>query len=870
MGYLITDVDVIRKDKSSYLRTYLTDLEKTLGPLCIRWHDYHISEPLSPEDAEDVLWVLQSRGIHSEVRSYSRKKQVVHARGDLDVPSDLEEIFRRQTPSDMIRLSFSSPRQCLELAPDIVRFLDLQREAHFMLRNLHEDALDSGNYKRNLKDGLSSLGPLVADADRLLKDVDPRNYACLSKDNLTLLGFLGSAKGTRKVESRMLTHEDLDGLIFQGRLALTDIELGDYDTVDPFIYLDTFVHFDEGSTTGKVFSLYPIGSETLDTEDGPVPFVCSPEQDSLRREIARYRFEKDFIFIGGHNIAGFDEQKCLNPRRKKQKGRLGGDGIFRVSVDNTEPRYHADSGGLEILRLNGAFLIDTYRIARNYFNDLMPDTKLETVMQWFNAYVDGFYDFEKSYRSYSDVEHDRRGWADGDHGKGIKLSRYCYYDSKAPLFLVKELAPVLLDLAEKSGSDLFRASFNSPEKLAENFWDRKAFASMNRVPYRRQKERKDSRGRRKYLPADDTLVEIISDTDVASKWSMLKHKKRLVERYASRWSTARKGLFMSYLPLFEDLIAADKTRHNNPLLDMMYMKFDESKAIDPIVDAKAVHRGDMPDVIFFARYGLRSREFLSSLEERLVDRLSSLPPLAACTGNLVFTEEPFGGIDLGRADLIRIYDTYRTRIKPPVAFIYDVEGRISKSGISVPSRKKREDFDPLQGGMTYLEIKFVYDFLETYFTGGIRDAINLMDYYSKGIMDFDPYDYLITSTRLREYYQDQNTFRHLVFEEFDVKVKESITYAVGSLGGEDYVCCMDDKVYFRDSFRPMESFYRNLVFGGFKDDELLRTNLFRIISSICFPGKKSEVQDEMQAYHNLKQGNASQKDIDILCLGESP
>lgn len=899
--FMILDVGSKKIDKTDYLAFYLTDMLQSFGPLCTRWHDYYISKALSADELERLQDGLAEHGIEGRTRPYSLKKKVLHVRGDAKstLPRSLMSYFYRQTPSDIIRWTYSFPDQCLEISANIEETLKLQKHAHRILRDIHEEgfSLRYEPTRRKLNSFIREqandrLSGIVKKCNQLLKAEDPDNQARLDEVNLRLDILLHTEPGAppKGVSSRrnaLLTRDSIEELFSSGKVGLTDTEFGEYKTDNPYVYLDTLVHMSGNKTTGAIFSLYSIGKETLETEDGAIPFIFDPDKDRLRQRIAKYRFDSDFLVIAGHNVSGFDEQKCVNPLRESKKGREKGDGVFLVNCDNTEPYRVSDRGGLELMSLRSAILLDTLRIARNHFQELLPDMKLETIMTWFNRLHPGFtYEFQKLYKSYTDLEDDRLDWENGDISKGIRISEYGYLDSKAPLLLVRELMLPIVEIARATSSTVFNASVLSPVELSERLWDRIDYSKTNHPISKAHRENSA-------YPKQESFRQKLSSTPMLSKYNIKETKLRMISDIIARSgvevdNSPSDRCSAYYLPAITQglgfLRLLNEARENftdsdSPMTSIIQYNITEAIGAGMLVDIRRTAEGDLNPRVFYAKYGMDPDDAAARFEESLASMFGNLKSstIRGFTGNYIFLEgDPDDSmLYLGEAKTLPIVDTKREF--PPL--IFSLEGLLSSSGIKIPSEKDRTDHDPFSKGKAFLEIMFVYDFIKAYFQDGRENSLKLLDDYSKRLAsgDFHPYDFLRTIRRKKEFYENPGLKNVRLLQAFDVPVGGSLTYAVGSCGkeGHDFIQVGLDREgrnAFRESYQPLCSHYQNLVFGGFRlapgeasvdtSVQFQRTTLYRIAESAFMQGKPTE--PKTKAYHNLKVGCADESDLEAL------
>ncbi|MBD3259998.1 hypothetical protein GF371_05230, partial [Candidatus Woesearchaeota archaeon] len=553
-----------------HFKLYLFDGEKSFGPLNMLWQDFFISKPLNSSELGRIILKLVDIGIiekekvqefrRDNVKKYSSKKWVIHLKGDYDGLFKQHELhfFKKQKPTEISRLTDNLSTKEVGNGKGI-EILELQRRCNERLRELHETvrapAIVEGHRADFIEQALEKIfqgeelenavkrkresratierifslaedcAGLIPEIRGLQEDIDsklpPGSWTGFDFKRCRLEMFVEERHFQKRTGGYL--EDRIRGWIENGKLCASDIELGKYDTPNPEIYLDSYVWEKDGKFDGIVFGIYDIGQDYIDTEDGRIKYVLCADQTELRRNIAFFRFEKSFLLDGGHNLAGFDAQKRLNPQREKSKKKaktkdqkqksIPGDGLFLVGPDNTELRYHSGKRGLEFITRNGGITLDSLVIGRHFFLELFPDMKLETMVAFFNHFNESFqFEFEKSLGSYTEIELMREDWEKGDIEKGKKLVEYCYYDTKAHYMLQKKglLWPVYY-IADAIGCDLFSAANNSPKDLAKFFWDMQQFDETNSPGFWSMKKGDKFK---KVAKDKSEFVNILADTNI--------------------------------------------------------------------------------------------------------------------------------------------------------------------------------------------------------------------------------------------------------------------------------------------------------------------------------------------------------------------
>ncbi len=923
--FLVTNFDVSR-GKTPFIKYYLSDFEHLYGPLCLRWHPFYISKALTYPEVSKVMQIIGENEAHTllsyEPKRYSAKKQVIFLRGPLNKhPSNvLRSYFYKQSATEIIRLTHHFPDQCIAVDRNIEHALHNQREAHSILRDIHDKSLEfrisvkdkkkaERQRRKFLRDEVKKsqkLDELLKESRYLVQELDPRHSCSIDpiKHNFHIL--LDSNPGHRPngvelKQVRLFTKDLIDELFKRGKVVVTDTEFGEYKTPDPFTYLDTFARFEGDKTKGEIFSLYPIDADFLETEDGRIPFFFHPEPLALRRAISRYRFDREYIFIGGQNNLSFDEQKTMHAQRETKKNRMKGDDGFLVGCDNSEASRVSDKGGMELLRFFGPIGVDTFRIAKSYFTELFPDTKLETVMAWFNMFLKHpIYNFKKSYQSYSVIEEERREWDYGDIEKGKAISAYGYYDSKAPLHILKVLLPAVVNIARAVSCEVYDAGVKSPKELSLWYWERENFKATNH-PLASQHLKEE-----KYPVKGNQFRNLLSNTSLLSEIDIRATKKRLLEHKLEHSSRdIAPNAKLSYVPLlakgFESLLRRGKAeplyllaeQEEHPLLKIMYTQLLDCLAAKPLLDLNQVLRGKLHPIVFCAKYRPPQKEnalstvehCLSEFETYVGDVAESLDGnIIEFTGNYLFSKKiPKDSIPLGASHVIPIKEIYSTKAaaknaKKKTSIIFSLKNQRSATGIKIPSEKVRRQLDPLATRTPYLEVKCVYDFLQTYFKEGTEKALIFLADFGKKLAkdEFPVTDYLRTIKRNKVYAENQLHPDVRILDYFQVSKGKSVTYAIERRSDGYYPKQYDESINPTEHFRSATHYYQHLVFGGHKKMEnsllldpksdIKKTTLYRIVTSLCFPNHKKDGKywQKAEAYHNIKLGIGTETDMRIL------
>ncbi|MBW3012767.1 hypothetical protein KY340_01040 [Candidatus Woesearchaeota archaeon] len=905
-----------------HFKLYLFDGETSFGPLNMLWQDFFISKPLNPNEIERTIRKLKEIGIiqgeaaerdfrWNNVKKYSSKSQVIHLKGNYEGLFKQHELyfFRRQKPTDISRLTDNLLTKEVGNGKGI-EILELQRKCNEKLREIHEkvrapaiveghridfmgEALGKIFQGEDLKTAVRgkrkenratitkafSLAEECADTFPEIRRLQTEIDAKLPSGSWTEIDFkkcrLQIFVEERHFQKRTggFLEERLRGWVENGKLCASDIELGKYDTPNPEIYLDSYVWENDGKFDGIVFGIYDIGQDFIDTEDGRIKYVLCANQTELRRQIALFRFEKSFLLDAGHNLAGFDAQKRLNPQREKSKKKaktkdekekiIPGDGLFLVGSDNTELRYHSKKRGLEFITRNGGITLDSLIIGRHFFLELFPDMKLETMVAFFNHFNESFqFEFEKSLGSYTEIELMREDWEKGDIEKGKKLVEYCYYDTKAHYMLQKKglLWPIYY-IAEALDCDLFSAANKSPKDLAKLFWDIQQFNETNVSGLWSMKEDKEFK---KIAKDKNAFVNIIADTNVFDKYEIRTCQKRIVDYVLDKsgisYRKARgfcKDVSAFYVPAFAQGLSFvlrrfkglrklyERAQTADTLHKVMYYTVLDAVASVILIDAKRtkcrVKDDKFDDKIFWAKYKINPDEFLTKFEANLTGMFNGLEGnIVSCTGDVVFVDglseekrrdfEKKGAVYLGQADIIRLKHIYKNQknldkaVDNDESLIMNFDGLLSSTGLRMPSKKVRFDKDPESGDLTGLEIKIVYDFVQEYFMSGPEKALRLLDRYCKAVRENkweNKLDYLRTYVCNKPTiydYADQDREKVEIMKFFGCEnYGDRVTFAIGSSDGveNDYLRFNpDSRQEFIQNFVPRFSHYANKIFGG--------------------------------------------------------
>jgi len=309
----------------------------------------------------------------------------------------------------------------------------------------------------------------------------------------------------------------------------------------------------------------------------------------------------------------------------------------------------------------------------------------------------------------------------GDESAAFRLCQYNFDDTIMHHELAKLFLPFALNITKISKTDLNSINSFSKKKIAGCLWDYLHLKRTSMLRYGKEKEKYGD-------------FAINAKTKKGFAW----FRDRTIDEKL-KFET-RKGLFkkayVSYLPFSKglkdffnkneltkklcDLIDTEK----NAISKIIYLQMQDALAIEPLRDLLEIEQREDYEYqfnrkySFFAGENANSEELRNAFEnelENLVDSLAS-NKLINYSNNLVFIEnieddeiklmQELGFVNLGYCDMISVE-------KGQV--IYKLKDEILCSGISIPSKEKRESLDFEQGQMTNIEKRVLRDVTEALF-----------------------------------------------------------------------------------------------------------------------------------------------------------
>ena len=842
---------------------YFADIDSKInlfGPLMIKHRDFFYSRMMGSEEALAKFDELNNAGINEEDITL---KQINDTRFVLNIRGDYSGILKTNQIKDVLKIPDTEflrlvTRPLSEEYHGFEKELALQKMANNLLRDVHD----------NNKDNTNQIEKIKVDLEGMVKEHDSENRVIIDRSRMLVL--LNSSTGLKRSKKYQLDKETIDNILNNGGLVLTDIEVAKYETPKPEIYLDTLVWKQDGEFKSFISGL-PIAAEFFDSDIGQIPYHSTNDQHEIRKVIARYRRNKEFLFICGHNSIGYDERMCLQPERDKHKGRLiKGDGVFLITPDNQETRYHTDSRGREIFEAPGLWYIDTNLICDKYFSELFTDSSLETMMSFFGHFSPDFnYKFEKGF-TYQEINEIWKEWTAGDTEKGLDLVKYCFDDTKFPYYLNEKLLGPVINIARIIGTDPFRAGYLPDSTLAKIFWDRNHFEKTFTLRYSPIK--KDDR----YKQEED-FEDLLSSTNLYEEYDIKKQKKKLVEfvkkdlEYTEGIETdcdvfycpaISKGLEFILGENEEIKELCELAANSEPLIALMYSKVIEKLATMPLVDAKSVKLQDLHGFAFEKRYGVDYDTFTNNFYRNLRNLLSLIEPedVVSLTGDFIYLRnsdnrklnelKKKGYIHFGRCDLLRLKKGQ----------IMNFNGLISSTGIKIPSKRFMNKIDPGDKRDYYVENHMIYEFINSVFESEEIALQSLIKNCNKLANNEFPAMWYVKKeslTKDAEEYANQESASIRIMKHFGRSRKgQDLRHAVGTykeLYKNFIKFDMNEKEEFERKFFPKTDFYQAQIFRK-------NGKLDRLVRAIFVDNKKKE-----ELWKKMQSGEFDEfEDLDYL------
>ncbi len=915
---IITDFSYThRKNGPKYVEYYFYDLEKkqSIGPVGFRWKDYFISKnDLSRSEIENKTARLKRGGFLEEglieVIKSGKHKFAMHVR---DVSENqlagmgLKDDFIKQSATDMARVRWDFTRTQVRGLESV---FEKQKEVHQLWRGIHDNirfAMKAAGKKPakikkavNESEQMEIINTLTAEIETKLKEHDPKNEIRFDAEKGRLIIILNSSNGLELERHDELPRKILDALQSDRGFVVDDIELGDYTTEHPKIYLDWYCWREDRRFAGRGFGYAPIENPMFG-EDVVYDSEAS-DQHEVRKHSARFLFDFDPLGQGGHNNLSFDNPKRLNPCRQDEiaQKRVKGDGVFLCRPDNSEIKYSRDKGISEIIKGPG-FVTDTFRFSFIHYRELFPNTKLETIIEFFRHFIPNFdFEFKKSIGSYLLIEEKRKNWERGNLRDGQDVTEYGYWDVVAHYMANITILPMIVNIADCTGIDIFSAGIYFEKDFGKRFW--------NEHSYQRKKRQKfwEFRNDNQYRQSnDESIEELAAETNLwdSEKNSLSRAKIRVVESILAsedilikRRKGFRKNVSVFRLPSFalgmEKYFKKEEFKRlyglyelmrnaKSPLEAIAYANVLDAIAYVPLFEAKQVSREDMHSFHFEETYQLPVNNLMAHFRKQLTDKLKVLKgkKIVGHTGDLMLIEglreEEIDElrkdmIYLGQADVVNVQEMRknksRRRGKPQETLIMNFDGLISSRGMKLPTAKTVEN-SGYGDRKSVLETRTLYDFVNLIFEDK-RKALEYLSEVAKGLGDLPATDYVCTQ-KLRksiteyQWIKGRPQLKRIKILDFlgAEEKDEARSYAVGSDGREDTFVefKLEEKERFLEDFKPRINYYRRLLF---EEGSLI----YKIASSLFFPNmeKHPQADGKMHAYENLIFGDATEDDINIL------
>ncbi|MBW3010781.1 hypothetical protein KY326_01020, partial [Candidatus Woesearchaeota archaeon] len=570
--------------------------------------------------------------------------------------------------------------------------------------------------------------------------------------------------------------------------------------------------------------------------------------------------------------------------------------------DNSEIGYSRDKAISEIIKCPG-FVTDTFRFCSIHFGELFPNTKLETIIEFFQHFIPDFeFTFKKSLQSYLLIEEKRRRWERGNLTDGQDITEYGYWDVVAHLVANLEMLPMIVNIADCTNTDIFSAGIYFPKNYGQRFWNEHYYENWDNTKYWQYAY--DPSYKQFY---GNNIAEFAAETNIwDSKNNKIRDaKKRVTEKILADMGISinrRKGrhenVSVFHIPAFAlgmewyfryfaderfkrlGKLYDDMLNAASPLEAMAYGNVLDGIAHVPLFEAKQVLRGDKKHFFFEKEYHFSVASMMQDFKKVLEDKLEVLKRknIVAYTGDLLLVEdlksEEIEEIRknfsyFGQADAIHVKEMTQTRAPGDgdEVLLMNFDGLMSSRGMKMPTEKT-----VLNAGFgdrkTVVETRTLFNFVKKVFEDQ-RSGLEYLMQVGRELHRYDPLDFVCTQrlTKDIEEYVWKNGRPQLkrlrIMRYFGARDKNATcSYAVGNFGeGEDAFVefKIDEKDYFVENFRPRLGYYQRLLFGE-------NSPIYKIASSLFFPDTEDHrsYEDKRRAYDNIISGNAGLFDIDIL------
>ncbi len=652
------------------------------------------------------------------------------------------------TPSQLVNVhpAFSYPNCMLEMRGDFREMVDQQHHFHALVR--------SGADKTKLKSELSKLEDMV-------KDINPKN-AVEDKGGVAKV-YLRRKSGFKFVPGRID-----EVLPILENVVSYDIETVKWWTPEWSTDLVAVSKKRQGEIRDLLLGSYP-GKFKLKSAQ----YWACPDEKKLR-EITAGLLRGACVTVNqnGHN---YDATKLMRRRYDQATGKYSGDGLFKVTCDNSQYRFipggpteqsdeWSSKWGVKLVRRDG-FDMDLMVVSGNYFNGFLPDKKMETLDRFFrimqgidlmvnvpSVVVEESFEKTMNYTQLdAAVKRYEDAIAEGRHDEGAEviLPRLLYAeeDTRVPLELYQKLLPNLRKIAEVAGVS-YQSVFNDTlSNIALRWWERQRHRLFGTIEEYDQSNFAIPGGRRKkleYGPLQERMLQhALKKKKHKTKKGMIRgvqimHKcifgealvpvlkryddfRRLHNHYEAARTAIQREMFAKAL--------AEWCRE--PVWDIVRKKYDarhgEVDQAGPVkFDGRKRNRIDM----FQVKYGVEAEGLEARLDERVdktVEELSKMG-IVNSLGNCHFVIEPDrlgdnnhrrekGYRSFGKADLISL---------GPGKAVYKLGGMIMSKGVKLPGFKVRKLDEKVIVTKPNVHTRVTYDFVDACFKS-VEDAIDLVD-----------------------------------------------------------------------------------------------------------------------------------------------
>ncbi|HII71963.1 TPA: hypothetical protein HA265_04380 [Candidatus Woesearchaeota archaeon] len=670
---------------------------------------------------------------------------------------------REIKPAEYANIVLRRPDIWLQMEEALQEIARGQNTLHMSMREYAEERARGKENAKELRARREKIKQEAAGLEEKVKSLSPDNQLMFDLGQRRARIVLRERKkgysfGRRDDER---PNEDLEILLDQGSVDIEQVYWWEERSETDLVAISRRRGREE-KTENTLIGYYPEHDYGLRLAE----YVHVPDALELRLEIARRMLGMPTVVT--QNGQGYDWRQLMKRGfiRKKREMVAVNDGIFLANIDNSqfflEDRGHGEWGVR--LRAVDRFEMDNCKAAE-YYNDFLPDKKLETLDEFFTIMeqVDvrpgagerriEQLTFHKSL-NYEELDRCRAEYDEtGDVEKIGPRLRYAEEDTEVPLKIAYSLIPRLRFIAYATGTGFQSALNFRPAKLVKRWWDRVYFDKYGKPrtehgdKKRRHLEafdqtRYERPPRPKRKAQTDMFQEELDEQKPPLKEGRanVAYKQRKQELIADSLQRIKRpsagdhrgivrGVTMYHgSPISEALYTVlrryDNIRKLKERLDsagnaaqrIMYMEILDAFAREAVYDLTMMAWDQRHARQFFPKYGTDHKGLEKAMVEGIDERMGTVAQhgLVNQASNNFFMRKEMSDEDaaktgmrkLGTVDLISLG---RGRA------IYRFQGMILRTGVKIPSKKARSLDERIRVTEPRVKTRIVRDFVEKCF-----------------------------------------------------------------------------------------------------------------------------------------------------------